>query len=512
MEDHNNILESKGDEETGSNKDQKLELAKGEMGEVREENERLKFLLARLVKDYESLQTNFLEILQQDRKEEATKPTCTTTTTTINEESDTISLSLGIMSSSKGQPTMDEKKNSTRIGKRELDDDEDYLHKGLALGLDIKFDPTSSPAEGDVTNNNSAQSSFDNEEGKEEEPIEMWPPSKVLKTMKTEDKSENSQQTQLKKTRVSIRARCDTQTVQRCAEDMSILITTYEGTHNHPLPISATAMASTTSAAASMLQSPSLTSQQPNAEITPNSSALNFSTYQISRPHQFYFPKSSITTLNSHPTITLDLTAPPTTSSCFSYIPKYSSSSSITNLSFSSGYSPLQSSMPQYSSSLSTWSNNYSGNCFNNNGTLTQNRNQGGGGYVINNYGKQSLLFHQGNNNLHQPIYMMSNHNNNIPQQQSLPDSIVAATNAITTNQKFQSALATALTTYVGNGGKVRENDIAESATLNLKLSGGDVSSSLNNDGEQGNLVTFSKSLAGSKSATSLSSNRSNQL
>jgi len=112
---------------------------------------------------------------------------------TSDEESELVSLSLGISSTGKH-----EKNNRTE----KIRENED-LKEGLSLGLDIRFDPS-------AIKNHSTESRCDGER-KEEELRVIWPPSKVLK--RTWDKSEASQHVEVKKARVCIRARCDTLTV-----------------------------------------------------------------------------------------------------------------------------------------------------------------------------------------------------------------------------------------------------------------------------------------------------------
>lgn len=153
---------------------------------------------------------HFFDILRQDHinqqqdGEEANKATTGTADHSPNnniedinneEYNELVSLSLGFPS-----------KSSININ-RNINEDEKDLGEGLALGLNIiKFNP--SKAEVEATNMASMV------EG-EATQTQLWPPSKVLKTMTScEDITiEASQQAQLKKPRVSIKARCDTQTV-----------------------------------------------------------------------------------------------------------------------------------------------------------------------------------------------------------------------------------------------------------------------------------------------------------
>ncbi|XP_038985175.1 WRKY transcription factor 72A-like isoform X2 [Phoenix dactylifera] len=442
-----------------------LESTKAEMGEVREENERLKTILARIVKDYQSLQTHFFDIVQQ---EQAKKPVETPPAPNEVEEPELVSLSLGTSSSGH--------KKEEKVSPDKTKESHEQIEGGLTLGLDCKFEG-SGTGTNEPGSNLSPGNSF--EEPKEAKPGEPWPPSKILKNLRNGD--EVSQQPFVKKARVSVRARCDAPTmndgcqwrkygqkiakgnpcprayyrctvapacpvrkqVQRCAEDMSILITTYEGTHNHPLPYSATAMASTTSAAACMLMSgssasrPTIGSLATSSTVTTTTDArlhgLNFSLSGNSRPCHFYLPNPSISSTPCHPTITLDLTAPPSStsqpshfsrfSSNFASIPRYSS----TGFSFSS---------PESDTIPTSWSNSYL-----NHGNQPYNKSLVGSL----NLGRQPQ----------DPFYQSylnkaTNPSAPSPSQNSLTDTI---TKAITSDPSFQSVIAAAITSYVGAQG-----------------------------------------------------------
>uniref|UniRef100_A0A0D3EKG4 WRKY domain-containing protein n=1 Tax=Oryza barthii TaxID=65489 RepID=A0A0D3EKG4_9ORYZ len=224
-------------------KEEKMEAAKAEMGEVREENERLKTMLTRIVSDYKSLHTHFLDVVKVKEQTAAE----IAGDDDDHEPDDLVSLSL-------------------------------CTRPNAAAARRKGHERTPSSGDGEPTQPNKAsRSSSGGGDGADDEVL---------------------QQQQAKKARVSVRVKCDTPTmndgcqwrkygqkiskgnpcprayyrctvapncpvrkqVQRCADDMSILITTYEGTHSHPLPPAAAAMASTTSAAAAMLTSGSTTS------------------------------------------------------------------------------------------------------------------------------------------------------------------------------------------------------------------------------------------------------------
>ncbi|XP_009616443.1 WRKY transcription factor 72A-like [Nicotiana tomentosiformis] len=454
--------------------DDQLQSVKADMKEVMKENQRLKMHLDRIMKDYRNLQLQFHDIVQRN----AEKSNSIIDTDRHNEcnEAEFVSLSLGRSSS-------DTKKEEYLSKILSKDKAEEENKGGLTLGLDCKFDlcVKTTPTEFSTANLSEENRS---EEVKDENG-ETLPPHKILKTMRNGE--DDTQPNPSKRAKVSVRVRCDVPTmndgcqwrkygqkiakgnpcprayyrctvapscpvrkqVQRCIEDMSILITTYEGTHNHPLSLSATSMAFTTSAAASMLLSGSSSSSEsgpnPPATDATNINGLNFYLSDSSKPKPFYLQNSSISSSSSPPTITLDLTSSSFTSlfphhnrMSSNYLPRYNSSTNILNFS-SLESNPL---LPM------SWSNG----AYNKNQEIS------------------SLNFAR----RPQDILFQSYLQNNIsakPTQSLLPqDTIAAATKAITSDPNFQSALAVALASIIGSGSGNHAGGIEEKSGLNLKV------------------------------------------
>ncbi|CAN6456049.1 unnamed protein product [Victoria cruziana] len=483
-----------------TDKVEQLESAKAEMGEVKGENERLKIILSRIMKDYQALQMHFFEIVQQEESSKKS-PEATAVTTSSDhktEETELVSLSLGSFSA---EAYKTEKSNSSKKG-----GDRDHSPKstGLSLGLGCKFE---------VSSDNST------EELKELRDVgEGWPPTGLVKPSRGAEE-DVSQPAHIKKARVSVRARCDAPTmqdgcqwrkygqkiakgnpcprayyrctvapacpvrkqVQRCAEDMSILITTYEGTHNHPLPLQATAMASTTSAAASMLMSGSAAHSDTG---TSASAGLTFNLFDNSRTRPFYLSTPAVSSSSpSYPTITLDLTS---TSSApqFSKLP--SSFSSTTRYSSPVGNPNFNFSNDQ-TASTSSWINSTSINSNSRYFNYGSSHRYSKSTPVV-----SSVLSRSPHEQQFYPNYLQKPNRSatvvppvavaapSSSSQQNLSDTIAAATKAITSDPSFQSALAAAITSIVGSGAPPPGQSGKDNEVQTLKW-GGKFSSSIIN-------------------------------
>ncbi|KAK7347258.1 hypothetical protein VNO80_21786 [Phaseolus coccineus] len=478
---------------TSADKKEELESTKAEMGAVREENQRLKRSLNKIMNEYRTLEMQFQDVLKQGTKRNKGNDNQEDTL----EESDLVSLSLGRV------PNNQRNDEKIKVCKK-LKDDEGF-NEDLTLGLCKSKSGSTTEALPNPSPENSS-------EVPKEEAGETWPPSKEIQKTIRDTEDEVAQQNPMKKPRVCVRARCDTPTmndgcqwrkygqkiakgnpcprayyrctiapscpvrkqVQRCVDDMSILITTYEGTHNHTLPPSATAMASTTSAAASMLLSGSSTSHSASTPSTTaatsatNLHGLNFYLSDGSKPRQLYLSNPALSSSPSHPTITLDLTSHPSSSSSSPFVrfssnynqPRYPSSSSL-SFSSSSEINAL------------SWSNGF----LNNNNTIQPPYNTRN---ILGNvnFGRQQV------ENIYQS-YMQKNNSNipSVPQGGVPADTISAATKVITADPTFQSALAAALTSFIGGGvrGNQGGNSVGESPSLGQKKKWGEVFPASNN-------------------------------
>ncbi|VVA17585.1 PREDICTED: probable WRKY mRNAion factor [Prunus dulcis] len=420
-----------------------LAVLQAELERMNAENQRLRGMLNQVTTNYNALQVHLLTLMQSQKAE----------------QNSSAAEGHGVFDGN-NKVVVEEKKLINSNGSPVVVPRQ-FMDLGLAANNADTDEPSQSSSEeksrersGSLGENVKVAGHSDDQEKKEfgrgigreespDQPSQSWGPNKVprLNSPKEVDQTEAT----MRKARVSVRARSEApmitdgcqwrkygqkmakgnpcprayyrctmaagcpvrKQVQRCAEDRTILITTYEGNHNHPLPPAAMAMASTTSSAARMLLSGSM----PSADGLMDSNFLTRTILPCS---------SSMATISASapfPTVTLDLTQSPNPLQLQRPPGQFNIPFPNPSQNFTNGPVSL---LPQIFGQALYNQSKFSGL------QMSQDMERG-------QLGHQQQPGHQGQ------------------QQNSLADTVTAATAAIAADPNFTAALAAAITSIIGN-------------------------------------------------------------